>query len=197
MISFFSRIGLAFSTFFSVLIDGRIPDAVLETLAAGERSVALKTEGKGPRAEATAQRADAMAATTVAAQKPDATATQMLAVLQRDGRLIDFLMEDIAPYGDAQIGAAVRDVHAGCRKALERYISLAPVLDGEEGRPVTLQAGTDVARIKVIGNVAGQGPFRGVLRHRGWMVSRVDLPPLPSTGQLVVAPAEVEVSDIA
>jgi hypothetical protein len=80
---------------------------------------------------------------------------------------------------------------------LERYISLAPVLDGEEGRPVTLQAGTDVARIKVIGNVAGQGPFRGVLRHRGWMVSRVDLPPLPSTGQLVVAPAEVEVSDIA
>lgn len=131
------------------------------------------------------------------AHKPEATATQMLAVLQRDGRLIDFLMEDIAQYADAQIGAAVRDVHSGCRKALERYISLVPVLDGEEGRPVMLQAGIDAARVKVIGNVGGQRPLRGVLRHRGWMVSRVDLPPLSSTGQLVVAPAEVEVSEIA
>jgi hypothetical protein len=91
----------------------------------------------------------------------------------------------------------VRDVHAGCRKALDRYLSLTPVLDGEEGRPVTVQAGTDAARVKIIGNVAGHPPFRGVLRHRGWMVGRVDLPPLPATGQLVVAPAEVEVSEIA
>src|SRR5215510_2527420 len=189
MISFFSRISLAFTSFFSILFYSRIPDDVLTALAAGE----TKAEEKGPRVDSTTQPAEPTAPTTVAAQKPDPTATQLLAVLQRDGRLIDFLMENLATYGDAQIGAAVRDVHAGCRKALDRYLSLTPVLDGEEGRPVTVQAGTDAARVKIIGNVAGHPPFRGVLLHRGWMVGRVDLPPLPATGQLVVAPAEVEV----
>src|SRR5262245_43234401 len=112
MISFFSRMSLAFSTFSSILFDGRIPDDVLTALAAGE----TKPEGRGPRVDSTAQRTDATAPATVAVQKPDATATQLLAVLQRDGRLIDFLMENLGTYGDAQIGAAVRDVHAGCRK---------------------------------------------------------------------------------
>jgi hypothetical protein len=125
---------------------------------------------------------------------PGHRATQVLAILQRDGRLVDFLMEDLTAYDDAQIGAAVRDVHAGARQALQRYFTLEPVVDDEEGRPVALERNLDPARIKVVGNVTGAPPPRGVLRHRGWEATRVSLPPLPSAGQNIVAPAEVEVA---
>ena len=121
-------------------------------------------------------------------------AVQLLAILQRDGRLVDFLMEDLAAYPDAQVGAAVRDVHAGCRAALTRYATLAPVMDDEEGQTVTVEPGTDPASVKVTGTVSGEPPYRGVLRHRGWEATRIALPPLPATGRTIVAPAEVEVS---
>jgi hypothetical protein len=118
----------------------------------------------------------------------------MLALLQRDGRLIDFIAEDIAPYQDAQIGAAARDVHESCRKAIDHYLRLEPVIDSEEGQPVTVEPGFDPAAIKLIGNVTGRPPLRGLLRHRGWRVARVDLPPLPDNeGRSIIAPAEVEV----
>ena len=117
----------------------------------------------------------------------------MLALLQRDGRLIDFLMEDLGTYSNEQVGAAVRDVHRGCRQALDKYAALAPVLDAAEGSAITIDAGTDPARVKVVGNAAGSPPFRGVLQHRGWEATRLDLPPLPAAGRSIVAPAEVEV----
>ena len=121
-------------------------------------------------------------------------AVQMLALLQRDGRLIDFLAEDVAPYPDAQLGAAVRSVHDSCRKALERYVKLEPVIVSDEDHPVTVQAGFDPASIKVIGNVVGKPPFRGLLRHRGWRAVEVNLPSLPEgAGRSVVARAEVEI----
>ena len=120
-------------------------------------------------------------------------ATQLLAILQRDGRLVDFLMEDLAAYSNDQVGVAVRDVHRGCRQALDKYATLTPVLEDAEGHTVTVAAGSDAARIKVIGNAAGPPPFRGVLRHRGWEASRLELPPLPASGRTVIAPAEVEV----
>ena len=176
MIPFFTRLAFAFRTFFAILFRDRIPDDVAAALGAVRPSAQQSQPGPP------------------AVVNTEATATQMLAVLQRDGRLIDFLMEDITPYADAQIGVAVRNVHAGCRQALERYLTLAPVFHGEEGAPVTIEPGRDPATVKLIGNVAGQPPFSGVLRHRGWLVSRIELPALPRTGQLVVAPAEVEVA---
>jgi hypothetical protein len=118
----------------------------------------------------------------------------MLALLQRDGRLIDFITEDIAPYQDAQIGAAARDVHESCRKAIDHYLALEPVIASEEGQPVTVEPGFDPAAIKLIGNVTGHPPLRGLLRHRGWRVAEVNLPPLPSSGgRSIIAPAEVEI----
>ena len=176
MTPFFTRLTFAFKTFFAILFRDRIPDEVAAAL--GAVRLAAEQPQPGQPAGVTAE----------------ATAAQMLAVLQRDGRLIDFLMEDITPYQDAQIGAAVRNVHAGCREALQRYLTLAPVLHADEGARVTIEAGRDAATVKLIGNVAGHPPFSGVLRHRGWLVSRIELPPLPRTGQLVVAPAEVEVA---
>jgi hypothetical protein len=129
-----------------------------------------------------------------AEDSPD-RAVQLLALLQREGRLVDFLSEDIAPYQDAQVGAAVRELHANCRKALAQYVTLEPVIDGEEDRPVTVEEGFDPAAVKLVGNVTGRPPLRGLLRHRGWRVAEINLPSLSpqGAGRAVVAPAEVEI----
>ena len=179
MISFGKRLSLAFSAWFSIIGSGELPEDVVATLVRPAAPVAASA---------------AAAAAAPAPADPGHRATQVLAILQRDGRLIDFLMEDLTAYDDAQIGAAVRDVHAGSRQALQRYFTLEPVLDDEEGRPVTLERNVDAARVKVVGSVTGSAAIRGVLRHRGWEATRVALPPLPSSGHNVVAPAEVEVS---
>jgi hypothetical protein len=176
MLPFFTRLKFAFKTFFAVLFHGRIPDDVAITVGG-----------------ATAREPVAAPASMPAPAKAEPTAAQMLAVLQRDGRLIDFLMEDIAPYSDAQIGAAVRNVHAGCRDAVRRYLTLEPLLGSEEGARITIEPGTNAARVKVLGNVAGQPPFHGVVRHRGWILNGSDLPSLPATASSVIAPAEIEV----
>jgi hypothetical protein len=120
---------------------------------------------------------------------------QLLAILQRDARLVDFLMEDLGGYSDAQVGTAVRDVHANCRHVLQRYVPIEPVLADDEGRPTVVQVPVDPATVRLVGNVAGQSPARGTVRHRGWRVGRIELPPLPAeAARLVVAPAEVEVA---
>ncbi len=121
---------------------------------------------------------------------------RILAVLQRDGRLVDFLLEDIDTYGDAQVGAAVRDIHRGCRKALREYLTVEPVLPGAEESSVTVSEGFDPATIRLIGNVAGSPPFKGVLKHHGWRVKASQLPVVPGArdDSAILAPAEVEVS---
>ena len=120
---------------------------------------------------------------------------RVLAVLQRDGRLVDFLQEEIDGYSDAQVGAAVRDIHRGCRKALRDYFTVEPVLTAPEEAAVDVPAGFDPAAIRLTGNVAGSPPFRGVLKHHGWRVKAVHLPALPKTRDQtsVLAPAEVEI----
>lgn len=126
-------------------------------------------------------------------QPPEASAIQVLAILQRQGRLLDFLQEDIQPYDDAQIGAAVRGVHEGCRQALHEHVTLEPILDQPEGSTVTVEPGFDAHEIRLTGHVAGDPPFTGELRHRGWRVARIDLPELMQTQDRVAAAAEVEV----
>ena len=125
---------------------------------------------------------------------PEGPDLRVLAVLQRDGRLVDFLLEDIDGYTDGQIGAAVRDIHRGCRKALLEYVTVEPVLPGEEGEPVTIGADFDPASIRLLGNVGANPPFRGVLKHHGWRVKDIKLPALPVARDLgaILAPAEVE-----
>jgi hypothetical protein len=121
---------------------------------------------------------------------------RILAVLQRDGRLVDFLQEDIDAYNDAQIGAAVRDIHKGCRKALRDYLTVEPILGGEEDSPVTVGLDFDPTEIRLTGNVQGSPPFKGVLKHHGWRVKSAQLPVLPASRSetSVLAPAEVEIA---
>ena len=123
-------------------------------------------------------------------------ALQILGILQRDSRWIDFLMEDIASYSDDQIGSAVRSIHSDGRASLSRHVTLAPVIDGVEGTYQKLDASKapDPNRIKLIGNVPASGKVPGgTLRHRGWMVQAVNLPPLGKQDASVLAPAEVEI----
>jgi len=121
-------------------------------------------------------------------------AVQLLALFQREGRLVDFLREDIEPYDDNQIGAAVRTIHQSCRQVLAEHITLEPVLNGSEGDDVVVPKEFDPSAIRLTGNVSGEPPFRGALRHPGWRAAKVKLPAQP-TGQdaQIVAPAEVEI----
>jgi hypothetical protein len=171
MDSVWTRVKLAFAAFFTILFKGQLPAALEQ-----------------PRATA------APAPTVAVGADTSDRAVQLLALLQRDGRLVDFLMEDIAAYSDMQIGSAVRDVHAGCRRALDRYVTLEPILDGREGEATTITQ-VNPAAIRLVGNVTGQPPFRGTLLHRGWRTTRVDLPPLGADStRSVVAQAAIEVA---
>lgn len=121
----------------------------------------------------------------------DAAAVQMLAVLQREGRLIDFLQEDLSSFPDDQIGAAVRTIHEGTRRALLEHVTLEPVYSESEGSRVTVEPGFDPHAVRLTGNVSGDPPFTGTLQHRGWRITNIDLP--ESDGERIVAAAEVEV----
>jgi len=121
-------------------------------------------------------------------------ALHLLCLLQREGRLVDFLEEDLTPYDDGQIGAAVRSIQENCQKSLKEYLALTAVIDREEGEEVTVQAGFDTKAIKLTGQVTGEPPFKGILQHRGWQISHFALPVLSGTqNPKVIAPAEVEI----
>ena len=181
--TFGARVGAAFRAFFSLLSSGTLPpDVAVPPVAAPT------TE---PRPEPAAP---VVAVAATPAGTPADGAVQLLALLQRDARLLDFLMEDLTGYADAQVGAAVREVHAGARKTLKQYLDIEPVLDGAEDQPVSLPA-VDPSEVKLVGRVGAGGPVRGTLRHRGWRSARVQLPSLPPAGaRQVIAPAEVEVA---
>ncbi len=127
--------------------------------------------------------------------QPPAASLQWLALLQREGRLIDFLMEEIAHLPDAQIGAAVKDIHRQCRQALLDHMKLDGVIDAKEDEAFTVQPGFDPSAIRLTGQLSGQPPFQGMVRHRGWRVLELKLPPVPpNVDPMILAPAEVELS---
>jgi hypothetical protein len=130
-----------------------------------------------------------------AAARADAEIVSFLAMLQEKGRLVDFLMDNINPYDDAQVGAAARVVHAGCKRVLQEHFSIHPLRAEDEGSTVQVSAGYAADEYRLVGKIAGQAPFSGVLVHRGWKTDMVRLPQLlPSAlGHLpTIAPAEVE-----
>lgn len=125
---------------------------------------------------------------------PD-SALQVLSLLQRKGRLIDFLQEDLSQFQDAQIGAAVRNIHEGCKQVLAEYVKVEPIYGESEGSDITVQAGFDAQAVRLVGNVSGEPPFKGALRHRGWRVVEVELPERVGQEQsMILAAAEVEVN---
>ncbi|MGF6665591.1 hypothetical protein QF000_007259 [Paraburkholderia atlantica] len=190
--SFLGRISLAVGTFFSILGNGEFAADVLR-LRNGEKVGAAPAPA--PAAAATpapAPQPKPQPAPVLKEAPPDA-ALQLLGLLQRDARFIDFVEEDIKAYSDADIGAAARLVHEGCRATLREHFTIRPVRDEAEGSRVTLPAGFDASSVRLTGNVVGSAPFSGSISHRGWRVDEVRLPKLADGHNAkVIAPAEVE-----
>ncbi len=127
-------------------------------------------------------------------QKPlRSDAVQFLAMLQREGRLVDFLKEPIDAYSDAQIGAAVRDVHRGCGAVLDQVFSIEAVADNDEGEKMVV-SDFNPERFRLTGNVTGTPPYEGVLRHKGWKATKCELPLWQGNEESVdvITPAELE-----
>ncbi|MES2697126.1 MAG: DUF2760 domain-containing protein [Verrucomicrobiota bacterium] len=165
--SFFARLGLAFRVLGNASLAAKV--VALEAPALVEKPTAPTPE------------------------KTHAAGLALLGLLQREGRLIDFLQEDVSAFSDSDIGAAARVVHAGSRKVLQQYLTLEPALAAAEGDSVTVPTGFNPERIRLTGNVAGQPPYRGALKHHGWVATAIKLPAVsPTLDARVLAPAEVE-----
>jgi hypothetical protein len=172
-----SRLLAAFRSFFAILFKGSLPDDIANEFGRTVSKAVVPT----PPAET---------------HKPTDGALQLLGILQRDARLIDFLMEDISGYADDQVGAAVRSLHADCRSSLNRHFGLTPVIDSVEGtfHKLDVSKAPDANRIKLLGHVPASGKASGgILRHRGWAVSSLNLPPIGKQEVVVLAPAEIEI----
>lgn len=183
-LSFLGRISLAVGTFFTIVGDREFAAGV-QRLRDGESfaaTVPAPAPAPVPQAGAPALK-----------EASPAAALQLLGLLQRDARFIDFVEEDIAGYSDTEIGAAARLVHDGCRAVLREHFTIRPVREEPEGSRVTLAEGFDATAIRLTGNVVGSAPFHGNISHRGWKVAEVRLPRLAERHDAtVIAPAEVE-----
>jgi hypothetical protein len=125
-------------------------------------------------------------------ERSDLSHLTLLHIMQKRGRLIDFLMEDLSTYSDEQVGAAARAVHTECAKLLKETFDIHPVSNQEEGSALSLPLDTDLSRFQLSGNVTAL-PLRGTLRHKGWQVGKKELNVQATSAQEVLAPAEVEV----
>ena len=209
--SFLSRIAIAIGSFFAILGNGRLA-ADVSRVRAGEAFAAdvaprevrvevpvekiVEVRVEVPVEKIVEKTVEVPVEKRVEVEKlvaTDSAALQLLGLMQREARFVDFIQEDVAPYTDAEIGAAARVVHEGCRKVLREHFTLSPVRSEAEGSRITLQAGFDAAAVRLTGNVVGQPPFTGTLSHRGWLVTQVRLPQLTDIqAAKVIAQAEVE-----
>jgi len=175
--SVFSRLLIALDLFRRVLVN---PGVAAE-------AARLRAFGPAPQSGGSAMRPPPLLEA-----EPNA-ALQLLGLLQHDGRFIDFLEEDVTAYSDAEVGAAARVVHEGCRETLRQHFTIASVRPEPEGSRVTLGPGFDASAVRLTGNVVGEPPFSGGLTHKGWRVTAVRLPKVASGHDLsILAPAEVE-----
>ncbi|WP_250453318.1 DUF2760 domain-containing protein [Caballeronia sp. ATUFL_M2_KS44] len=187
--SFFGRLSIAFGAFFGILGNSAFAGRVQR----------LREAPHAPEApEAPVPAAAPVATPAAPARSPlkeasPVAALQLLGLLQRDARFIDFVEEDIVNYSDADIGAAARLVHDGCRAVLREHFTIKPVRSEAEGSRITLPDGFDASAVRLTGNVVGKPPFNGSISHRGWKVEETRLPKLVETHDAsIVAPAEVE-----
>lgn len=180
--SFFRRIPLAFGAFFSILSDAKFAARVDGLRQSDVQPLTPTRAHETPKPAPRPMR-----------EAPTDAALQLLGLLQRDARLIDFTEENLTDYSDADIGAAARVVHEGCRKVLREHFTIEPVRPEEEGSRITLNEGFDARAIKLTGNVVGKPPFHGSISHRGWRATDVRLPKLAESHDAgICAQAEVE-----
>ena len=123
-------------------------------------------------------------------------AVMLLSVLQREARFVDFIQESIDGYNDAQVGAAVREIHRGCQTVLGRMFAPVAIIDQEEGSAVSIQDAAS-GQYRLTGNVSqSSGAVSGELMHHGWQATKCEIPKWSGGDDAldVIAPAEVQVS---
>lgn len=188
-----ARLSLAFGSFFSILSRPEFAADVQRLRDEGWPEPAAPVPAPTPAPAPVVTPVAAPVAPPAPQLAPETAALQLLGLLQREARFVDFALEDIKSYGDAEIGAAARVVHEGCRQVLREHFTLEPVRAEAEGSRLTLQPGFDAAAVRVSGHVVGQPPFTGTLAHRGWRATGTRLPRLAAGHDAsIVAQAEVE-----
>jgi hypothetical protein len=197
-----SRILLALRCFFAVLFRSPLPPQVVALVdpALWPAPAVAQLPPPSPPAAAAAPPPPVVEPPAAVAESPSDRlaschrgAVQLLGLLQREGRLLDFLMEEIDSYADSQIGAAVRDIHRGCRKALAEHLRVRPIRSEPDEAVVRIAEGYDPSQLRLVGRVSGQPPFEGTLRHHGWRASQISLADIPAGHDpTVICPAEVE-----
>jgi hypothetical protein len=188
--SFAQRLGMAFTCFFQLLFNAAFARAVLPAFQALREGRPLPLPEATPAPPAPTP---APSPAPVRTEQPHAPALALLGMLQREGRLVDFLQEDLTGAPDDAVGGAARTVHEGCRRVLRQYLVLERARPEPEGDRLVLPAGFDPQRVRLTGNVTGSPPFEGTLRHPGWVATEVKLPPVAEGMDVrVLHPAEVE-----
>lgn len=179
-LSFGARFFFAFVAFFRILFDGAFAARALAVKDATDEAKALPAKSKPPEPDPARDRA-----------QREHGAAMLLSLLQREGRLVDFAEQDIAKFSDADVGAAARVVHDGCKKVLDAHAKVSPIRHEPEGARVTLEK-VD-AGVSLEGSVSGKAPYSGTLVHKGWRATRVSLPePVEGHDASVIAAARVE-----
>ncbi|HHH28204.1 MAG TPA: DUF2760 domain-containing protein [Polyangiaceae bacterium] len=190
--SFVARLFLAWVAYFRTLFDGEFAAGVVRLREGAPALPPPEEPDEPPKKKKKPKKKKPAPVLKVAGPE---SALQLLGLLQREGRFVDFLREDLADASDEDIGAAARVVHEGCTKAIDEHFTIESIHDGEEGEVVTVDEGYDPKLIRLTGNVVGEPPYEGELTHRGWRVSEVRLPKMSEQHDpSVVAPAEVELT---
>lgn len=195
-LSFFARLWLAWLCFWRCLVSREFARAVLPASRAYDAGqlAQLPSGDTAPKPEPVKVKPPEPPPAPPP-EREHASALSLLAMMQREGRFVDFLQENVAAFSDAEVGAAARIVHEGCRKVVNQYLTLKAVLPQQEGDRVTVPAGFDAQRTRLTGNVAGQPPYNGTLRHHGWVTTEVKFPSVSAAmDPRVLAPAEVELA---
>jgi hypothetical protein len=184
------RLVLAFRIFFKVMFDAATAARIEPLLSSTPATPPAEQKTSEPKTSKPTPSTPAPAKTSSRSEALD-----LLAALQREARFVDFVKEDLGAYSDAQIAAAVRDVHRDCRSVVERVFAPVPVVEAAEGSELSVPTGNEAAAFKLVGQVVGQPPFRGKLCHHGWKATRSELPAWTGSAEAarIIAPAEVEV----
>lgn len=180
-------LGLAFKSFFKILSDVEFAlkvKSLLNPISEAPKVVISETHAKIEKT------------TVVIEKKPlRSEAVTLLSALQRDARLIDFLMENITTYDDAQIGAAVRDVHKKSKDSLQKMFAIESASSLTESNNTKVPENFDQGLYTLTGKVSGKGPFNGTVEHAGWKITKAEIPLWNGSPEsaTIIAPIEVEV----
>lgn len=181
------RLMTAFKAFFVVLFNREKAERIAPVLT-GESLPMLETEKQPeklppPKPEK-----------TPTSKPAQSEAITLLAAMQREARFLDFVMEKLDGYDDAQVGAAARTVHDECAAIIERFFDVQPLRNEGEMSQITIET-PDAALVQLVGDVSGEPPYTGRLTHHGWVAKKCDLPKWSGNpdAALVLAPAEVEI----